>query len=273
MLQAPSVFFRRRLIRIAPLYWAVTIVYLSFFLVAHSNFAVSNNSVGTIIASFVFLPYPKPDGSMFPVHMLGWTLNYEMFFYAIFAITVMLSRQRAVATTPALLVSFVAFGHLFAPLPQPLAFWSDPIILEFCLGMMLAFAYRAGVRLPRGASYGLLIGAILALAATKLRGIDLAWRTLEWGLPAAALVGALVLSREERAAGVVGRSFLFLGSASYSLYLRVRGRETCSIRPNDRPAGFSLVMGDIAVRAFGHRSLLRLSAVRKTRHARAATNF
>jgi exopolysaccharide production protein ExoZ len=210
---------------------------------------------------------------MFPVHMLGWTLNYEMFFYAIFAITVMLSRQRAVATTPALLVSFVAFGHLFAPLPQPLAFWSDPIILEFCLGMMLAFAYRAGVRLPRGASYGLLIGAILALAATKLRGIDLAWRTLEWGLPAAALVGALVLSREERAAGVVGRSFLFLGSASYSLYLRVRGRETCSIRPNDRPAGFSLVMGDIAVRAFGHRSLLRLSAVRKTRHARAATNF
>jgi exopolysaccharide production protein ExoZ len=217
--QGPSVFFRRRLIRIVPLYWAVTIVYLSFFLLAHSDFAVSNNSISTIIASFVFLPYPKPDGSMLPVHMLGWTLNYEMFFYAVFAISVMLSRQRALAATAALLASVVALGHLFAPLPQPFAFWSDPIILEFCFGMMLALAYRAGVRLPRAASCGLLIGAILAFGATKFRGIDLAWRTLEWGLPAAALVGALVLSREGHAPGVVGRLFLFLGSASYSLYL------------------------------------------------------
>jgi exopolysaccharide production protein ExoZ len=79
------VFFLRRLIRIVPLYWAMTTAYLVFFLVAYIDLAAANISLGTIIASFVFLPYPKPDATMFPLHMLGWTLNYEMFFYVIFA--------------------------------------------------------------------------------------------------------------------------------------------------------------------------------------------
>jgi peptidoglycan/LPS O-acetylase OafA/YrhL len=211
------------LIRIVPLYWTITAVFIVFFMAARNGFAAaiaaSNTSVGTIIASFMFVPYPRPDGIMFPLHMLGWTLNYEVFFYAIFAGAVILSRQRAVVVIGILFTLIVAAGHLFAPLPQPFAYWSDPIILEFCFGMILALAYLNGVRLPPAASYALLVGAILALAATAVRGIDLPWRTIEWGLPATALLGGCVLSRQAARPGILGRSFWFLGNASYSLYL------------------------------------------------------
>jgi exopolysaccharide production protein ExoZ len=217
--EGPQLFFLRRLIRIVPLYWTMTAAYLVFFLAAYIDLAAANISLGTIIASFVFLPYPRPDETMSPLHMLGWTLNYEMFFYAIFASAVILPCQRAVVSIAILFALIVALGHLFGPLPQPLAYWSDPIILEFCFGMMLALAYLNGVRLPLAASYGLLVGAIVAFAATAFRGIDLPWRTVEWGLPAAALLGGFVLSREAGTRGVFGRLFLFLGNASYSLYL------------------------------------------------------
>ena len=36
--------------------------------------------------SFLFYPYLRPDGLVSPVHALGWTLNYEMFFYVLFAV-------------------------------------------------------------------------------------------------------------------------------------------------------------------------------------------
>jgi exopolysaccharide production protein ExoZ len=85
----PQVFFLRRLIRIAPLYWAVSAVFIVFFLVTPNGFATtiaaSNTSIGTIIASFMFLPFPRPDGAMLPLLGVGWTLNYEVFFYVIFA--------------------------------------------------------------------------------------------------------------------------------------------------------------------------------------------
>jgi exopolysaccharide production protein ExoZ len=219
----PQVFFLRRLIRIAPLYWTVTAFFIVLFLASPNGFAAtiaaSNTSIGAIIASFMFLPFARPDGTMFPLHSVGWTLNYEVFFYVIFAGAVILPRERAVAAVGILFVLIVAAGHLFAPLPQPFAYWSDPIILEFCFGMMLALAYLNGVRLPPVASYGLVVGAVVALAATAFRGIDLPWRTIEWGLPATALLGGFVLSREAGRPGILGRSFLFLGSASYSLYL------------------------------------------------------
>jgi peptidoglycan/LPS O-acetylase OafA/YrhL len=85
--------------------------------------------------------------------------------------------------------------------------------------MILALAYLNGVRLPPAVSYGLVVGVIVVLAATAFRGIDLPWRTIEWGLPATALLGGFVLSRRAGRPGILGRSFLFLGNASYSLYL------------------------------------------------------
>ena len=217
---APRVFFLRRLARVAPLYWATSAVFLAYMLVAYRGLT-DVYSVGSVIASFLFLPFPGPGpfGLMPPVHGLGWTLNYEMFFYVVFAGAILLPRNAAVAAVTALFLALAAIGHALA-LPQPLAFWCDPIILEFCLGMLIALGLRAGLRWPPAASYALAGAAIVAFALSARYGpAPIGWRLYEWGLPSAALVAACVLSRDDAMPGPIARAFGFLGDASYSLYL------------------------------------------------------
>ena len=104
-------------------------------------------------------------------------------------------------------------------LPLPFAYWFDPIILEFCFGMAIALAYRAGLRLSPAFVWLLILAAIAAFAATTVWGASAPWRALAWGAPSAAIVAALVLSSRVAPAGPVGRVFGFLGDASYSIYL------------------------------------------------------
>jgi peptidoglycan/LPS O-acetylase OafA/YrhL len=216
---APRIFFLRRLARIVPLYWAVTAAIVGYLLVVHGiAVLMSLHSPGSLVASFLFYPYPRPDGLAVPVHALGWTLNYEMFFYVLFAVAILLPRRAAVMAVAALFVTLVVIGRLFA-LPLPFAYWFDPIILEFCFGMAIALAYRAGLRLPPAFVWLLILAAIAAFAATMVWGASAPWRALAWGAPSAAIVAALVLSRRAAPAGPVGRVFGFLGDASYSIYL------------------------------------------------------
>src|SRR5216683_2387903 len=68
---------------------------------------------------------------------LGWTLNYEMLFYLLFAIPVLLSRRTAVLVTSLVLIALVIAGILAPGMPFPWRFWADPIVLEFVFGMSL----------------------------------------------------------------------------------------------------------------------------------------
>src|SRR5690349_15839002 len=139
----PARFFLRRLARIAPLYWAVTIAIILYIYAAHGAQLWAIYSPASLIASFLFWPYPRIDGFAFPVHLLGWTLNFEMFFYAVFAFAILLPGRAAVATICAAFVALVVVGR-YTTLPLPFLFWSNPIIFEFCYGMVIALIYREG---------------------------------------------------------------------------------------------------------------------------------
>ncbi len=215
---ASRVFFLRRLARIVPLYWTVTAILVGYIYLAHRIFPPPFITTEGVFASFLFVPWPLPNGAMAPVHALGWTLNYEMFFYAVFALAVMLPRRSAVFVVTTLFMLLVALA-LLVPQRQPFAFWFSPIILEFCFGMLIALAWRDGRRLPRWASALLIAAALCGYAGSAMWGPFVAFRALEWGLPGAALVAAFALAREAPPAGPVARFFGFLGDASYSLYL------------------------------------------------------
>ena len=212
---APLAFFKRRLIRIVPLYWAVTVATIGLFVVLNYTGAVEQLTAGTIASSFLFIPYARPDGEMFPVQTLGWTLNYEMMFYVIFAIALALPRRSALVVV-LVLGAMAAVGSAIN-LPQPLAYWCDPIILEFCFGIAIAVAFRKGWRLPAAAVWGLIAVGVLALVAMSIALPGMS-RPIRWGLPAAALVAAAALAEH----GGASRRWLplaILGDASYSLYL------------------------------------------------------
>src|SRR5262249_52275672 len=145
-------------------------------------------SAETVTTSFFFIPHLRAAGVIQPVVGQGWTLNYEMFFYVIFSFAVFGSRRTAVAVASVTLIGFVVVGQLFAPLPLVLGFWSDPIILEFVFGMLIALAYREGMRLPKSAAFGFVVaGILLFLALPRYVSVDPALRTVTWGGPAALL--------------------------------------------------------------------------------------
>ena len=210
---APVAFFTRRLIRIVPLYWAATAATIAIFLLLR---ATQDLTAGTIASSLLFIPYARPDGLLLPVHRLGWTLNYEMMFYAIFAVALILPRGWCVLAVTATLATMVLIG-LATALPQPLAFWCDPIVLEFCLGMAIALAFRHGWRLPRVAAVALIALGLLSMGVLSLTMPTLP-RLVMWGLPAAAVIAGAALVAPAPAARR-WRLLVTLGDASYSIYL------------------------------------------------------
>jgi peptidoglycan/LPS O-acetylase OafA/YrhL len=212
----PRKFFLRRLARIAPLYWAVTIAIILYIYAVHGRVLWDIYTPASLVASFLFWPYPRVDGFAFPVHLLGWTLNFEMFFYAVFAAAIMLPRRAAIAVIVVVFAALVTLGR-HVTLPLPFQFWANSIILEFCYGMVIALLYREGVRLPRAAAWALGAAAVAGFAAAATPNSE--WRVLFWGLPSAALVASCALSESTWRPGPAGRFFGLLGDASYSLYL------------------------------------------------------
>ncbi|PPQ29555.1 acyltransferase family protein [Rhodopila globiformis] len=211
------VFLRRRLIRIVPLYWTMTTLFLATLLLQRSAVHGAMGGPGFILASYAFLPWPRPDGLMEPALGLGWTLNYEMFFYLVLTPFLRLPRAWAVLGSAACLALFVAAGQVHGFHAAALRFWSNPIVLEFVAGMGLALAVAHGLTLPGWLR--------LALVATACAGLHLMagapepWRALAHGLPGALLVAAAVAGRRPERSTPAMRILVRLGDASYALYL------------------------------------------------------
>ena len=213
-----TTFLKRRLIRIVPLYWAVTTIYVLAILLFPALLHRTVTST-TMVASYLFWPHLGADGTMHPALVVGWTLNYEMFFYVLFALAVTLPQKTAVRAVIGALATTVVFagvaGHAF----PPLAFWGEPIVLEFAAGILLGLAYERGIRVPRWLAAAAIAAVVVAFAWQIGQPIPGSWpRLLLFGLPSLILVAAVVLARPG-GSRPLPRALVFLGDASYSLYL------------------------------------------------------
>lgn len=224
---ARAEFLRRRLIRIVPLYWLVTTLFLALLAAASLKGGDRFPTLPAILASYAFLPADTyRDGRLFPVFDLGWTLNYEMAFYALLAVVVPLPRRWALAAAGLLLALAVAIGALVTG-PLALWFWTRPIVVDFGLGVLIGALVARGAALPPAIRIALAVAGLAALVADPghvfdgAAGLTVAndWpRVLAAGLPFAAVLAAAVLGPEP-AMPRGARPFARIGDASYSLYL------------------------------------------------------
>jgi exopolysaccharide production protein ExoZ len=216
-------FFLRRLARILPMYWITTTIVLIYLLLQYGSLQAADASLSYVIASYLFIPTTRPDGWGTPLHGVAWTLNYEMFFYMLFGCFVFLSRRRVVVVLSVIFVALALVGLVFGPFPNPWAFWTYPLIIEFPLGMMLALLYRDGVRISQTLYWILLAvaAAVLFWSATQghFFGPNARPRLIVWGIPAFFIVTALVLPRKPTLTSPFWRFWGFIGDASYSIYL------------------------------------------------------
>ncbi len=241
------VFLAHRIARVVPLYWLATTLVLALAWARPGLLGSGAEGPGYIAASYLFWPMARADGAVQPLYSLGWTLNDEMAFYVLFALVLPLGRRGAVLGVLALLAGLVLAGQRLQHLPVPLAFWSDPIVLEFACGAGLALARQEGLRLPGPVRLAL---AVAGLALLSLSGEAPALpRCLAWGGPALLLVAAAALGP----AGEAGRRLrpaILLGDASYALYLAhpfvVRGvrlgAEATGLAASIGPGGWAVLM-------------------------------
>ncbi len=217
----PIDFWRKRLVRIVPLYWLVTTFMLTVLLVAPQVMQTSRFDAKHVIASYLFIPALNPGKPvMEPLLFPGWTLNYEMFFYAIFGLFLLAGPKLRLWGTIGVLTVLVALGAAFdVPHLSVAGFYSDSIMLEFALGMMLGelVHQRSGQRiLPRTTGWFLFaLGLACLIAVPQIEGVP---RAIRYGLPALFIVlGCLSIECD----GGVREIPLFhhIGNASYSIYL------------------------------------------------------
>ncbi|EPE97347.1 acyltransferase family protein [Rhizobium grahamii] len=211
----PQGFLLDRIRRIAPSYWLVTGVMIAGAVVGlFPNLKLTG---AHILASLLFIPAPSPStGDIWPVLVQGWTLNFEMFFYVLFAGALFLPRRWRLLYLTAIFGGFFLIGLLFEPASPVLKTFTRPIILEFLGGVFIAELWIK--RWIAGTSLGLAcVGASLSGFATIfLIGADFD-ETICGPLAMALVYGMVSLETD----GSIGRVPLltYLGDASYSIYL------------------------------------------------------
>ena len=215
---SPLEFLKRRLLRIVPLYWAVTLFVAAASLAAPLLLANTQFDAGHLAASLLFLPWPHPlhPEVIEPVVIPGWTLNYEMFFYALFAVSLFWRSAYVSLAVVVGLCGLVMFGRVSAAESTMARFYSSPILLEFGFGVLLGLIYVSGRTFPRVLALGALLLGIVLLTLSPAHSADR--RVIFWGVPAAMIVFGAVFAHPRRT--MEGQPLLLLiGAASYSIYL------------------------------------------------------
>ncbi len=216
--RSPQRFMLKRIIRIVPIYWILTTLGIFLLVVAPSLFTYHTHAdFMWFLTSYLFIPWQPELGPASPVLGVGWTLNYEMYFYLIFAIALIFPRARAVVAITIMFALSVAIGmvlHPQAPWPMLLTNW---LLLEFLCGLLIAYALRrAHLRPNRILCFGAIALGLFVIALTSMRTPDDGWqRFVLWGLPAALILFGAAALRVRRA----NATLLMLGDASYSIYL------------------------------------------------------
>lgn len=210
--QRPVQFLKRRIIRIIPLYWFATFL-LYFQLLIGFPGTLPNGE--QLLKSLLFIPqYNWQDTrEIWPLVVPGWTLQFEMYFYAIFAVG--LATRRLVPVS--LAIGFLAVGiGLVGPGwvagNALLVSYTSPIILEFFAGMLIAVIHQNHTL----KSYWLAL-PVGVVALIGFGNLD-AYRLLVWGLPTLLIfVGTLAIEDAKKLPRLP--LLKLLGDASYSIYL------------------------------------------------------
>lgn len=198
--KSPLRFAANRALRIIPIYWILTLVAFAVTVIVYRSAGESRTEFTALWTSLAFLSTVVRHDT--PVLFVGWSLEYEMLFYLIFAACLMVrGPARQFLSITAVLVTGVSLGC-----------W-NPIVIEFLLGMASAWALIKGPRpSPVVAAMALVLGSVLLVSG--IIGWNGANRVVLFGIPALLTVYALCYLPQWG-----NKVAVALGNASYSIYL------------------------------------------------------
>lgn len=213
----------RRLVRIVPVYWMATSAKVLAMLFVASQVLHSELDIPTIVKSYFFIPsYNEADNKILPLLGVGWTLVFEMFFYLLLTVALALKLPPLKFAGPIVLLCFLGSFFrdvLFDMRQQPLLYFLlDGVMMEFLFGMILGHLYLKKVFLGQ-------IASVLAIALGMLSIVFDVFR-VAFPIPPLVSIGLASFfviwgcaSLEQNSRITIPPVFVFLGSASYTIYL------------------------------------------------------
>lgn len=210
-------FAARRVHRIVPLYWLATTAKLITMLIVPAAVLHAELDLSKVILSYLLLPSTNADGRFEPLLGVGWTLIFEMFFYAVFALGLAL-RVRLLPFVASILALCVFIGLFRQPGWPAGTMYFQPIVVFFVVGMSLATLVQRcpPERLVAPAVAGLLLLALSVFAFDV--DIQAKAKSLP-GIIFASLLVMLFVGLEPKMGGRIPQWVIFMGDASYALYL------------------------------------------------------
>lgn len=222
---SPGSFMLKRLMRIVPLYWMLTLTAGAAALLAPSLLKHTLFEVTHFVSSLMFFPAPNPSylepsqaGLLLtPILVPGWTLNYEMFFYVVFACALFFPQRLRLPLVAGTFVALAVARLALNSQSPALQFYGNPIVFEFVLGMGVAMLVKRRWMIGLAPAAVMTVVALAVMLIANLFDLVVS-RAIAFGIPAAFVVYGLCCLEIRGAL----RNFKYLrivGDASYSLYL------------------------------------------------------
>ncbi|MEO6775066.1 MAG: acyltransferase [Kofleriaceae bacterium] len=257
-------FFAKRFARIWPVYVVAALAFVLATGEAHKWFATSDG-LATYGKSLVF--YPGKHGPPFfgwTPNGVGWTLNYEIWFYVLFAVAMLAGRRRWYLLCGLFVAFLIVIPYAYTGTVSANAYFSydmvpsllnllgNSMVWEFLAGCAIGAIYKSGFRIQSREFLGTF--AVLAVTATIWQQLSMEWNRqglTGWGPMMMILVLALALY-DKRSPIRVHPWLLWLGDISFSLYLwhRVAQLGILRLLPEAHPSlhgGFGFVIGTTVV--------------------------
>ena len=218
-------FIVRRAIGIVPLYWLATFAWITLFnrppITRHLDPIMGwvETYVPHILRSLFFVP-----SDTFPVLGVGWTLNFEIYFYALFAMGLLVSR-----TLAPLIAAVVIFAVINANNSGVdnwlIKYYSHADILFFLQGILLFYIWWVTkddlekspihVRMLIIVACGLVVAFVYGSQFIAPQQDLFAGGSAEFPL----LLVAAAIFAASAGADITWRPLVLIGDASYAIYL------------------------------------------------------
>ena len=136
-------YFKKKIIRLVPLYWLLTIIMFSISILIPGINGGKSYSWNNLIYSLLFIPYYSSDGRLFPILSVGWTLILEVYEYVVFWVLykVLKKRKHRDLITAVLFAFLILAGetlNIYYPHTPVLVIWSYKYQWAFLAGILLS---------------------------------------------------------------------------------------------------------------------------------------
>lgn len=226
--RSPDRFLLRRVIRIVPFYWAATLAVFGAAALAPHLLRTTRADYVQLLYSLSFIPRETSYAGTVPTLILGWSLNYEMYFYVMFAAALAIAPRKAPLVCSLEIIAIAVAIDVCGISNPAIRFYARPLVFEFVFGVLVFylfgalehelswFAHRSTLR---PALWCAALGAAFAIAFEESHGGFGLPRFIVAGVPAVVLVLAALLLERVYSVNAKSRIVFLVGESSYILYL------------------------------------------------------